>query len=240
MDAPPIQYAHTVDGLNIAYWAIGDGPTLILHHSPSSSHIEQEWRTTYTREFYLALARHFRVVRFDQRGCGLSDRSPSGYSVNECALDFDAVLGAIGPEPAAIAGEITVGVPVLFTLAAPARVSHLVLWSPIARGADYVELPSTELTRQLRAVDPVLGTEAFAALMVGLDEGARAKEFAELLQRVAVTNDDGVRDASYDYDVSERLSEVAVPTLVLHPSQSRLIPAAGARRIAGAISGSSW
>ena len=237
MDAPPIQYGHTVDGLNIAYWAIGDGPTLILHHSPSTSHIEQEWRTTYMREFYLALARHFRVVRFDHRGCGLSDRSPAGYSVNGFLLDLDAVLGAIGPEPAAIASETTVGVPVLFTLAAPARVSHLVLWSPFARGADFLELPFTKLSRELRAVDPVHGTEAFVTLMVGLGEGERAQEFALLLQRTAASTDDGARAAAYDFDVLERLSEVEVPTLVLQPSDPRMVPANLARQVAGAVPG---
>ncbi len=180
MDAPPIQYARTEDGVNIAYWAIGTGPTLISEHRPSLSHIEQEWRTTYIREFYLALAPHFRVVRFDHRGGGLSDRSPSGYSANGLALDLDAVLRAIGPEPATVASEGQIGASVILALAAPARFSHLVLWSPFARGADYLELPTTEAQRQLRAVDPVKGAEAAVTLMVGLGDAERAREFARL------------------------------------------------------------
>ena len=238
MDAPPIQYARTEDNLNIAYWAIGDGPTLIFNHPMTFSHIEQEWRTTYFREFYVALARHFRVVRFDQRGCGLSDRSPIDYSANDLLLDLDAVLRAIGPDPAILASLLGgTGVPVLFLLADPARVSHLVLWSPFARGADFEELPSTRVVRELRAVNPVHGTEAFITLMVGLGEGERAQEFALLLQRTAASNADDAREASYDFDVLDRLSEVAVPTLVLQPSDPRMVPVSLARQVAGAITG---
>jgi class 3 adenylate cyclase len=240
VDAPAIQYTRTDDGLSIAYWAIGDGPTLILSHPTTMSHVEQEWRTTYLREFYAALARHFRVVRFDQRGCGLSDRSPAGYSGGGDSLDLDAVLRAIGPEPAILASMFQVGIPVLLALAAPERVSHLVLWSPVARGADYEDLPSTKLSRELRAVDPVLGTEAFITLMVGLGEGERAQEFAELVQRSAANTDDGVRSASYDFDVVDRLAEVAVPTLVLQPSESRMVPANLARQVAAGIPGAEF
>ena len=238
MDAPPIQYARTEDGLNIAYWAIGDGPTLIFNHPMTFSHIEQEWRTTYHREFYLALGAYFRVVRFDQRGCGLSDRSPTGYSANGFLLDLDAVLRAIGPQPAILASLFGgTGVAVRLVLADPARFSHLVLWSPFARGADFLELPATKLSRELRAVDPVDGTEAFVTLMVGLGEGERAQEFALLLQRTAASTDDGARAASYDFDVLERLSEVEVPTLVLQPSDPRMVPANLARQVAGAVPG---
>ena len=237
MDAPPIQYARTSDGLNIAYWAIGDGPTLVLQRQPTLSHVEQEWRTSYQREFYLALARHFRVVRFDHRGCGLSDRSAAGYRLNDFMLDVDAVLSAIGPEPAVLGSEGHFGIPPLFALASPARVSHLVCWSPLARGADYDALHSTQLTRQLRAIDPVKGTEAFVALLVGIGEGERGQELARFVQRTAASTDDGVRAAHYDYDVVERLPEIAVPTLVLHPGENRMIPAKFARQVAGGIPG---
>jgi class 3 adenylate cyclase len=236
MDAPPIQYARTDDGLNIAYWTIGDGPPLLLSQVPSLCHIEREWQTTYYRDFYLALAQHFSLIRFDYRGCGLSDRSPSGYAVNDFIRDLDAVVTAATSDPVVL-GVTAISTPLLFALAQPDRVSHLVLWSPLARGADYEELQSTRLTRELREVDPITGSDAFAAMAIGFGEGERVKEQSRLIQETGMVNDDGVRAAFHDYDLSERLANIDVPTLILHGRDSRLIPTNLPRRVAAAIPG---
>jgi class 3 adenylate cyclase/pimeloyl-ACP methyl ester carboxylesterase len=237
VDAPSIQYAQTEDGLSIAYWSIGAGPTLIFHLPSTISHIEQEWRTTYHRELYVALAQHFRVVRFDHRGVGLSDHSSTGYTASDLRLDLDAVLRATGSGPAVIASQAQIVAPILLALANPELISHFVFWTPFARGADWLALPTTALHHELRTVDPVRGTEAYVAPIAGLEEGGRASEYADMLRAVAASTDDGVRAAQYDFDIVDQLSEVAIPTLVLQPNESRMVPASLARQVAARIPG---
>ncbi len=157
--------------------------------------------------------------------------------MNDRVLDLDAVVRAIGAEPVVLASEITMGVSTLFALADPARVSHLVFWSPVVRGADYLELPFSAVSREMRAIDPVKGTEAFVTFLVGLDEGEPAKELARLMRVTAASTDEPLRAAWMDYDLGERLSEVDRPTLILHPSDSRLFPPNFSRQVAAAIPG---
>ncbi len=74
MDAPPIQYARTEDGVNIAYWTLGSGPTVVLSHYHALSHLDREWNVPALREWYEELAKDFTVVRYNRRGTGQSDR----------------------------------------------------------------------------------------------------------------------------------------------------------------------
>jgi len=82
MDAPPIQYARTEDGSNIAYFVVWSAPTLI--HSPwLVGSIAQEWDIPPIRAWYERLAEHYRLVRSDRRGQGASGRAaprPLGFS----------------------------------------------------------------------------------------------------------------------------------------------------------------
>ena len=94
MDAPPIQYARTDDGVNIAYWTLGEGPPL-LHLPPSISNIQQEWDIPPIRSWYERVARHHTLIRFDRRGCGLSDRHVARLDHGSAALDSLAVLDAL-------------------------------------------------------------------------------------------------------------------------------------------------
>ena len=67
MDAPPIQYARTADGVNIAYWTLGEGPTVVIAEVGTASHIALEWEVLAFRRFFLRLAARFRIVRYNPR-----------------------------------------------------------------------------------------------------------------------------------------------------------------------------
>ena len=77
---PPIQYAQTSDGVNIAYWALGDGTPFV--HMPwfRMSHVQLEWQIPEIKRWYDALASRVQLVRYDGRGIGLSQRNVSDYS----------------------------------------------------------------------------------------------------------------------------------------------------------------
>ena len=77
---PRIQYAKTSDGVNIAYATIGEGPPLIIMSPRIATNIEDEWNIPPLQNIFRATAMAFTVVRFDMRGCGLSDRNIADFS----------------------------------------------------------------------------------------------------------------------------------------------------------------
>ena len=81
MDAPPVRYVTTVDGVSIAYWALGSGPPLVQLPSLPHSHIGVEWETPEWRRGYEIAATATTVVRYDGRGTGLSQRDVTDFSL---------------------------------------------------------------------------------------------------------------------------------------------------------------
>ena len=145
MDAPPIQYARTDDGVNIAYWTLGDGPVLVHEQIPALSHLEFEWQHPSLRTWYERLAQSFTVVRFDHRGRGLSDRDLSDLSLDAHVRDLDAVIAAVGPPRFSLLGIQLMG-PVVIAYAADHHetVESLVLLdSSGGRGDEFMESIAT-------------------------------------------------------------------------------------------------
>ena len=96
MAAPQIQYCTTSDSVSIAYWALGEGTPLIYMPFLMNSHMQLEWQRPEMRAFYEALARRRKLVRYDCRGIGLSDRNVGDYSVynvnNSCSTGSTALF----------------------------------------------------------------------------------------------------------------------------------------------------
>jgi len=86
---PRIQYAKTSDGVNIAYWTMGQGPPLVLMPWIPFNHIQLNWERG--REFCEHLAAKMRVIHYDGRGSGLSESGPS-YSLGAHVLDLEAKI----------------------------------------------------------------------------------------------------------------------------------------------------
>ena len=89
---PQIQYVTTSDGVNIAYYAIGQGPATLFLSMPTS-HLEAEWRIDPLRMWFTAEAQRSTFIRMDPRGFGLSDRDPDDFTLDSLVLDIDAVVG---------------------------------------------------------------------------------------------------------------------------------------------------
>ena len=94
MDPPPIQYCRTADGVSLAYWTLGHGPTLLVAQGLTMSHVGLEWAVPSFRRFYQLLARDLRVVRWDQRGLGLSSGSLQ-TDLAQANMDLAALLAAL-------------------------------------------------------------------------------------------------------------------------------------------------
>src|SRR3972149_2255536 len=93
---PRIQYAQTADGVSIAFWTIGEGKPLVVMPVMPFSHIQLEWQMPEYRHWYQRLAEGRKVVRYDGRGNGLSDRDVPGFSLDAFVMDLEAVVERLG------------------------------------------------------------------------------------------------------------------------------------------------
>jgi pimeloyl-ACP methyl ester carboxylesterase len=92
---PRIQYAKTADGVSIAFWTLGEGMPYLMPNVPFS-HIQLEWQMPGWRRWYERLAEKRMLVRYDERGTGLSERNVADYSVDAQMLDLEAVVDRLG------------------------------------------------------------------------------------------------------------------------------------------------
>ena len=95
MDAPPIQYARSEDGVNIAYCVTGDGPCFV-RGSWAFNHLQGYWESPVWRPWLEALTARFRLVQYDGRNNGSSQRGVSDVSRETGVADLEAVVEATG------------------------------------------------------------------------------------------------------------------------------------------------
>jgi class 3 adenylate cyclase len=148
--APETKYAYSGD-VSIAYQVVGDGPIDLLIVPGFVSHLEQAWEDPAYARFMRSLASFSRLIQFDKRGTGLSDRLTGIPTLEERADDVRAVMDAVGSKQAALFG-ISEGGPMSVTFAAtyPERVSSLILYGSIAKGAWASDYPwGTKLTPEV-------------------------------------------------------------------------------------------
>src|SRR5437016_5944110 len=134
--ATPAETCYARSGnLSIAYQVLGRGPD-VLFVAGSLSHLERGWETPPTAAIYRRLSGFARMITFDKRGMGLSDRSAELPTLEERMDDVRAVMDAADCEKAAVVGTSEGGpMALLFAATYPERVSALVLWGTFARMA---------------------------------------------------------------------------------------------------------
>src|SRR6202008_805745 len=131
-EVPETRYAKSGD-VNIAYQVVGDGPFDLIHVPMFVSNLELQWEDPAERRYFERLASFSRLIMFDKRGTGLSDRVEVA-PLEERMDDLRAVMDAAGSERAAIYGGSEGGaLSILFAATYPDRVSALVLYGAYAR-----------------------------------------------------------------------------------------------------------
>jgi class 3 adenylate cyclase len=234
---PPIQYARTDDGVSIAYWAIGDGTPFV--HMPwfRMSHVQLEWQIPEIKRWYEALAGRMRLVRYDGRGIGLSQRSVSDYSLDALVCDVEAVVDRLELPQFALFGLVHTG-PVAIAYAArhPERVSKLVLWCTYARSSDYSQSSEIQATRDVMDKNWEMYTNTLAHVRLGWSEGEPARRFAAVMQQsVSPEALHASITAFKDLDVTELLPRVHCPVLLLHRRQLSWLPVDTAKDLASRL-----
>ena len=234
---PRIQYARTSDGVNIAFFTIGDGMPAIGVPPMPWTHLEAELADPDYRAWDERIAHGLTYARYDSRGSGLSDRDVSDFSLDALMLDIDAVSTRAGFETFVLVG-ISVGSPLAIAYAAhrPEKVTHLVLWCPFARAWEGGGEEEASMSA-LRRSNWEMFTQTIAhAMVVGWDAGPQASRFARLM-REAVTPEaaDRIQGQITSLDVTADLPNIRCPALVIHRKGTKLPPPDVGRGVAARI-----
>ena len=240
-----VSFATSADGTRIAWSRHGSGPPLV-RAGTWLTHLELDWSSPVWSHWLEELGRRFTVVRYDDRGSGLSDRDPSAYSLDAWLADLEAVVDAARLGSFALLGMSQGGaVAVAYAQAHPERVSSLVLWGAYAQGAS-ARGPSAEeaeerdlRTRMIRVgwgrADPVFRRVFTSSFIPGASE-AQMRWFDELQRRsMAPEAALASTEVRAELDVTAAAAEVTAPTLVLHADGDRAVPFEQGRRLAGLI-----
>ena len=234
---PRIQYAKTADGVNIAYFTLGEGIPLVLLPSGIFSHIEMEWRIPEIRSWYERQAEKRMLVKYDMRGIGLSQRDITDFTLEGLLLDLQAVVDRLGLDRFALSAAFHSGPMALkYSAEHPDAISHLILWCSWATTTEYYRSPAVQSLGSLRDQDWETYTETIAQAWLGYSGGEVAHRWAEVYreggtqeQLLALTRE------AQQWDASALLPQVTAPTLVLHRRQFRLVPVEFARALAAHI-----
>ena len=235
---PRIQYAKTADGVSIAFWTVGEGTPLVF--TPpigGANYIELAWQWPEYRAFFERLAQKRRLVGYDLRGYGLSDRAVTDFSLDARVADLEAVADRLELDRFILVGSLDSGpVAIAYATRHPERVSHLLLWCAWARYWDVFSASQYDAIRSLMGRDWDLFTETVAHASVGWSESEAASRTASFLREcVAPEVYRAAAEATSEFDVTALLPHVRSPTLVAHRRQYPLVGVDIARGLASRI-----
>lgn len=234
---PSIRYCRTGDGVDIAYWSLGEGPGLVAMPSLPWSHIQMEWGIPAVRRWYEAIGRGRRLIRYDGRGFGLSSRDVAEVSLETDVADLTAVVDGLSLDRFDLYAGLHSGpAAIAFAARHPDRVAHLVLFCSYPDGSVHRVNPLTQATRPIILQDWEFYSEVVARLLLGWTEPEAAQAFRDLV-RACTTPEFAVRAlrATSEFDVTDLLAQVVTPTLVLHRPEQRTSSMDNARALAAGI-----
>ena len=241
-----IRFCTASDGIRIAYSTVGSGPPLVKAAN-WLNHLEFEWESPVWKHWIGAISRHHTFVRYDERGCGLSDWQVPDLSFDAWVRDLETVVDALGVERFALLG-ISQGGAVAVNYAArhPERVSHLILFGAYARGwrirGDPNEIEARTALIKLLRLGWGRHNPAFRQIFTTRfipDAGPEQMEWFDELQQITATPENAARllEEFSRVDVRALLPGLRVPTIVFHCEQDRAIPFDEGRLLAADIPG---
>jgi pimeloyl-ACP methyl ester carboxylesterase len=257
--APPVAAAQTLrqvirfctaaDGARIAYSTVGDGPPLVKAAN-WLNHLEHEWESPVWKHWVADLSQHHVFVRYDERGCGLSDWNVPDFSFDAWVRDLETVVDALGVERFALLGISQGGaVAVAYAARHPDRVSHLILYCAHARGWQHRgtahELEAYEALTQLVRLGWGKNHPAFRQMFTTRfipDAGPEEMEWFNDLQRITASPENAARfmDQFASVDVRPLLADIVVPTIVFHCQEDGVVPFNEGRLLAAGIRGAKF
>lgn len=245
-----IRFATSTDGTRLAWAECGEGP-VVVKAANWLTHLEYEWESPLWKHWLQFFCTNFRFVRYDERGCGLSEWRPGKLSVDQWTDDLEAVIDAARPAgPVTLLGISQGGVACIrYALRHPERVARLILYGAYARGVNLRGTPASrgtyraiiDLARVAWGSDNPAFRQVFTSRFIPGASPAQLQWFNELCRKT-VTGDVAAQlfEARANVDITGSLAEVRTPTLVIHACNDAISPIAEGRLLAASIPGAEF
>jgi pimeloyl-ACP methyl ester carboxylesterase/DNA-binding CsgD family transcriptional regulator len=245
-----IRFLRTDDDVKLAWAEAGSGP-LLVKAANWMTHLEFEWESPVWRHWLRFFSEHFRYVRYDERGCGLTDWQVGELGIDRWTKDLENVIDAAQPQgPFALLGiSQGAGPCVAYAVQHPENVSHMILYGAYARGAyargnpDMVDEYKliVEAIRVGWGKDNPAFRQLFTSRFIPDGTPEQLAWFNELCRKttspeVAVQ----LLKMRAKQDVVDLLDRVRVPTLVIHGREDNVVPFAEGRLLASGIPGAQF
>ena len=245
-----IRYARVTDATKLAWAESGTGP-LVVKAANWLTHLEYEWESPVWKHWNQFFSSHCRFVRYDERGCGMTEWHGGALSLEQWADDLGAVIDAARPEgPVTLLG-ISQGAAtcIRYAIDHPDRVSRMILYGGYARGALRRGTPDAasahramiDLTRVAWGHDNPTFSQIFTSRFIPGGSQEQLQWFNDLCLKTASGEVVAkLLEARAAVDISALLGDVRTPTLVVHARDDEVIPVAEGRLVASAIPGAEF
>ena len=235
--------------VDVAYRVVGDGPVDLVYAQGSVTHLEIYWELPQFRRYCERLAEFTRLILFDKRGMGMSDRVPGATTLEERMDDIRAIMDAVGSDRAAVMGESEGGpLAMLFAAAHPERTVSLVLQGAEVRERRDDDWPWGEATEEdfeagMASISERWGKGLgmdFIAPSVAGEEWARAWRGRVQLHANTPASAEAFMRMAFEIDVRHVAPAISAPTLIIHAAGDRICSVENARWLARAIPGARY
>ena len=244
-----VRYVLSDDGASIAYADVGEGYPLVFAGC-WMTHLEKDWESPGMRHYLTHLSKRFRLIRYDQRGNGMSDWDGVDLTFERMVDDLERVIDCYEFEKVAILGmSQAASVSIAYSLRHPDRVSHLILYGGYARGRRRRGNPEAAaesealvtLIRQGWGADNPAFRQTMTTLFMPDANPEEAAWFNDFQKTCGpAENIARFREMFDDMDVSSLLDQVRIPTLVMHCSEDSISPISEGKFLASRISGAQF
>src|SRR5918995_5219848 len=234
---PTVRYARTSDGVTIAYSVLGDGPALVSMPTGLLSNLLAQRRIPSVARAYERLAQHMRVVLYDGRGTGSSQRDVDDVGLEGMVRDLEAVIEHARLETFALLGYyFTASAAIAYAERNPDRVNKVALFGGSLRGERAFSTPFSQALMTLIDRDWDAAIESAAHAWMGWS-GTEAERLAVETYRESATPAMArmLLNAVLDVDVSAEAANVKAPVLVIHRHDERQLPLEVSQEVAAAL-----
>jgi pimeloyl-ACP methyl ester carboxylesterase/DNA-binding CsgD family transcriptional regulator len=245
-----IQYVRTADGARLAWALAGTGPPLVKAAN-WLTHLEYEWTSPVWRHWIQFLSSHFQFVRYDERGCGMSERRAGALTIKEWTADLELIISAARIDSPVTLLGISQGAAacIQYAVLHPERVERMVLYGGYAAGAlrrgnaraEGTYRAMVELARTSWAASNPTFRQVFTSRFIPGGTPEQLRWFNELCVKCTVNEVAAeLLLARAELDIGDLLPHVRTPTLILHSRDDEVVPISEGQRLAAEIAGAQF